>query len=57
MICQTCHGNGYVAQFGEKLWRLTWKPCPECGGCGETHCCDGHQVSEYDKNIEQEQDE
>jgi hypothetical protein len=29
MICETCHG------------RQTFPPCPECGGCGIAHCCDG----------------
>ncbi len=22
-----------------------WHPCPECNGCGITHCCEGDQAS------------
>ena len=29
MICEACHGQ------------QTYPPCPECGGCGIAHCCDG----------------
>ena len=29
MICEACHGQ------------QTFPPCPECGGCGIAHCCDG----------------
>jgi hypothetical protein len=29
MICEACHGQ------------QTYPPCPECGGCGISHCCDG----------------
>lgn len=47
MICETCHGNGFT-------WtRVTAEherpePCPECGGCGTSHCCDGDQPSARD---------
>jgi hypothetical protein len=29
MICEACHGQ------------QAFPPCPECGGCGIAHCCDG----------------
>jgi hypothetical protein len=29
MICEACRGQ------------QTFPPCPECGGCGIAHCCDG----------------
>jgi hypothetical protein len=29
MICETCHGQ------------QVFPPCPDCGGCGIGHCCDG----------------
>lgn len=29
MICEACHGQ------------QIYPPCPECGGCGIAHCCDG----------------
>jgi hypothetical protein len=35
MLCPICHGTRIVAVDGIKL------PCPECGGYGEIHCCDG----------------
>lgn len=35
MLCPNCHGTRYVTDRGRRL------PCPECGGVGEVHCCDG----------------
>ena len=35
MMCPRCHGTHYVLANGQRL------PCPECGGLGEIHCCDG----------------
>lgn len=43
MLCPTCHGHHVVST------RLGDQPCPECGGMGEVHCCDGLQEqSEFD---------
>lgn len=51
MICERCHGTGFVHQ--SRLARLDDMavarngmieetiPCPDCGGCGTGHCCDG----------------
>jgi RecJ-like exonuclease len=44
MICPICHGKG-------KLPGVTYV-CPECGGCGISHCCSGDQWSECELNIE-----
>lgn len=35
MICETCHGVGFVTHFSPA------RPCEECGGTGWTHCCEG----------------
>jgi hypothetical protein len=35
MLCPRCHGTRYVLHHGQRL------PCPDCGGMGELHCCDG----------------
>ena len=45
MRCETCHGLGKLTydehpapkptQFGSVF------PCPDCGGSGVAHCCDG----------------
>lgn len=35
MLCPRCHGTRFVIENGQRL------PCPECGGMGEIHCCDG----------------
>ena len=38
-VCQACYGTG-----SEKLWRKygpTFRACPECGGSGIEHCCEG----------------
>jgi hypothetical protein len=37
MLCPRCHGTHVVVVDGQRL------PCPECGGLGEIHCCDGLQ--------------
>lgn len=37
MLCPRCHGTHVVVVNGRRL------PCPECGGMGEIHCCDGLQ--------------
>jgi len=35
MLCATCHGHHFVIRNNQM------QPCPECGGIGEVHCCDG----------------
>jgi hypothetical protein len=35
MLCPCCHGQHFVIRGGQLA------PCPECGGMGEIHCCDG----------------
>lgn len=35
MICEECHGKGYV-----KLFRHARMTCLECGGSGIASCCD-----------------
>lgn len=37
MLCPYCHGTRWVVRDGAR------QPCPECGGMGEVHCCDGLQ--------------
>lgn len=37
MLCEVCYGKHVVTVNGRRL------PCPECGGAGEVHCCDGLQ--------------
>jgi hypothetical protein len=44
MICETCHGEGEVVTrqpLPEGLVEISIRPCPDCGGCGFTHCCEG----------------
>jgi hypothetical protein len=38
MRCNFCDGTGMRPQGAVLL------PCPECGGCGVAHCCDGIQA-------------
>jgi hypothetical protein len=35
MLCRTCHGHHWI------IYQNQMQPCPECGGIGEVHCCDG----------------
>jgi len=56
MQCLTCHGRGviwrpYRDDEGHAVERP--EPCPQCGGCGVSHCCDGDQPSARDHEIEQ----
>lgn len=37
MICPVCYGRHWIIWHGQVL------PCPECGGLGEWHCCEGLQ--------------
>ena len=41
MICETCRGAGWI-EGGEVYPR--WEPCPDCGGNGTMHCCEGNQA-------------
>jgi hypothetical protein len=38
MLCNYCHGTRLVQIAGAT------QPCPECGGHGSLHCCDGLQA-------------
>lgn len=35
MLCSSCHGQHVIIRAGQMM------PCPECGGMGGIHCCDG----------------
>ena len=35
MVCSHCHGRHWVIRAGQMY------PCPECGGLGAVHCCEG----------------
>jgi hypothetical protein len=46
MLCETCRWSGRpgfvrVAQNVEPNDRCELIPCPDCGGQGIAHCCDG----------------
>lgn len=47
MICPVCEGHGNlpvvtINSSGRPV--VTHRlPCPECGGCGIVHCCEGLQ--------------
>jgi len=38
MICPECFGRRLASATGVVL------PCPECGGTGTVHCCEGLQA-------------
>jgi hypothetical protein len=38
MLCDYCHGTRLIQTAG------MIQPCPECGGHGSLHCCDGLQA-------------
>lgn len=39
MRCPTCDGRGWVSP----AINIT-RPCPDCGGCGFAHCCEGDRA-------------
>ena len=39
MRCERCRGTGKV--LDGVWWHRQAVPCPDCGGCGLAHCCDG----------------
>jgi hypothetical protein len=45
MLCETCRWNtrpGFVRAAGRRGEQsLEMIPCPDCGGQGVAHCCDG----------------
>lgn len=52
MRCETCEGEGFVegwvdtpvsiGPFTSKMGKAWFAaPCPDCGGSGVVHCCDG----------------
>jgi len=45
MRCENCQGTGKVREWwslmGGELWADV--PCPECGGSGIAHCCEGER--------------
>lgn len=49
MICETCHGAGYLpARVLDNQRRGAWVklPCTDCGGSGIVHCCEGDRMTE-----------
>lgn len=57
MTCTRCYGRREIldphgpsrAQIQDRLDRgdrveVRLVPCPECGGTGQVHCCDGMQA-------------
>jgi len=53
MICDTCYGNGFTTMADGQSRVIGYEPCPECGGCGVSHCCDGDAPSPRDELVGQ----
>lgn len=51
MKCETCKGRGLRFQSfpetviidGQVVSLPVLVPCPDCGGCGLVHCCEGER--------------
>lgn len=47
MRCEKCHGTGRIKVTSgcsaAGVIVMTTIPCPECGGCGIAHCCEGER--------------
>jgi len=48
MICQTCHGNGFLTP-PIRTAADQFVPCPTHYRSGVDHCCDGDQPSPRDE--------
>ena len=49
MLCPTCHGNTTVLIRDESNRLIGVRYCPDCGGCGVVHCCEGDQCQPVDE--------
>lgn len=49
MICETCHGRRFIERRAAGECPRE-EPCPECGGFGIVHCCEGERAG----NVETE---
>lgn len=47
MICQKCVGSG-IERDESGGWKSV-RICPDCGGCGIAHCCEGECVDQAEK--------
>jgi hypothetical protein len=48
MICETCHGKGAIEERPGPDQPALLVPCPDCGGYGIGHCCDGLAEQDLD---------
>lgn len=58
MICQRCKGERFIKgecfklvynkprRAIDKIAKSFQEPCPDCGGTGIQHCCEGDRCSE-----------
>lgn len=48
MICERCRGKGRIhiiaPSTSDRYDLMTTVPCPECNGCGQASCCQGHEA-------------
>jgi len=45
MRCERCRGDGWLLVPAPTKFGLPEEvPCPECGGSGIAHCCEGDQT-------------
>jgi DnaJ-class molecular chaperone len=52
MICPTCHGEHYlVLPYAQHGLVMAVVPCPDCGGHGRVHCCDGQRAQPDEKPV------
>ena len=44
--CEKCYGKCRIYEFQKhaSFDTLVLVPCPECNGCGEQSCCQGHEA-------------
>lgn len=51
MICEACGGDGELPVFANTGEQIGVAPCPMCGGCGLSHCCEGERPDESASEI------
>jgi hypothetical protein len=47
MRCEHCHGRGYSYPPRPGKPDDVRFPCPDCGGSGWAHCCEGERPMEH----------
>ena len=55
MVCERCHGRGIWVYRVDRITKfpdLNARLCPDCGGSGIVHCCEGDREQPMERECE-----